>query len=77
MNWPILVILLMLPDGARLFPDGARLLPVGLWASPLPETSWVVFCRILLGFVVSSAERPAPSSTAWWATLALSIRSRW
>jgi len=62
MNWPILVILLMLP--------------VGLWASPLPETSWVVFCRILLGFVVSSAERPSPSSTAWWATSAVSARSR-
>jgi len=38
MNWPILVILLMLP--------------VGLWASPLPETSWVVFCRILLGIAL-------------------------
>jgi len=47
-----------------------RLLPVGLWVSPLPETSWVVFCRILLGFVVSSADRElgrtaSPSSTAW------------
>jgi len=38
MNWPILVILLMLP--------------VGLWASPLPEISWVVFCRILLGIAL-------------------------
>jgi len=38
MNWPILVILPMLP--------------VGLWASPLPETSWVVFCCILLGIAL-------------------------
>jgi len=38
MDWPILGILLMLP--------------VGLWASPLPETSWVVFCRILLGIAL-------------------------
>ncbi|MCG2770335.1 MAG: hypothetical protein L6435_18460 [Anaerolineae bacterium] len=38
MDWPILVILLMLP--------------VGLWASPLPEISWVVFCRILLGIAL-------------------------
>ena len=38
MDWPILVILLMLP--------------VGLWASPLPGTSWVVFCRILLGIAL-------------------------
>jgi len=38
MDWPILGIAIMLP--------------VGLWASPLPDTSWVVFCRILLGIAL-------------------------